>query len=363
MRQERPELRGARVLPTGVVTSGSYAGYRNDWLALHEEEALEPERAIIDAHHHIWDSPRPRYMFDDLLGDVKAARHNVLATVYVDCRSMYRSDGPGELRSVGEVEFANGIAAMGASGAYGTTRFCAGIVGFGSLHLGARARPVLEALMLAGSSRLKGVRQISAWDADPQLASRNPDRPPGLLADRTFREGFALLGPLGLRFDAWLYQTQIPELTDLARAFPDTPIVLDHAGTPIGIGRYAGRRDELFAAWKRAIGDLATCPNVSIKLGGLGMIVGGFGLDERDRPPTSLELVEAWKPYIETCIETFGSRRCMFESNFPPDRATCSYGVIWNAFKRMVAGASDEEKTDLFARSADRFYDLRMLTG
>lgn len=361
MQQERPELRGPRLSPAGVVTSGSYAAYRNDWLALHEEEPLEPQRPIIDAHHHIWDSPRPRYMFEDMLDDVKAARHNVIGTVYIDCRSMYRSDGPVELRSVGEVEFANGVAAMGASGAYGVTRFCAGIVGFGSLHLGARARPVLEALMLAGGSRFKGIRQISAWDSDPVLAPPNSHRPPGLLADKTFREGFALLGPLGMRFDAWLYQTQIPELTDLARAFPGTPIVLDHAGTPLGIGRYAGRREELFPAWRQAIIELASCPNVSIKLGGLGMIVGGFGFNERDRPPASHELAEAWKPFIETCIEAFGSRRCMFESNFPPDRATCSYGVIWNAFKRIAAGASDDEKTDLFARTADRFYDLRML--
>ena len=344
-----------------MATSGSYAAYRNDWLALHHEEALDPERPIIDAHHHIWDSPRPRYMLEDMLGDLNAARHNVVATVYVDCRSMYRADGPSELRCVGEVEFANGVAAMGASGAYGKTRVCAGIVGFGALHLGVRAQPVLEALVLAGGSRLKGVRHISAWDADPALGLPNPDRPPGLLADKAFREGFALLRPLGLRFDAFLYQTQISELTDLARAFPDTPIVLDHAGTPLGIGRYAGRREELFVDWKTAIADLSSCPNVAIKLGGLGMVVGGFGFNTRHRPPTSLELSEAWKPYIETCIEAFGSRRCMFESNFPPDRATCSYGVIWNAFKRMVAGGSEDEKADLFARTADRFYDLGML--
>jgi predicted TIM-barrel fold metal-dependent hydrolase len=204
------------------------------------------------------------------------------------------------------------------------------------------------------------VRHISAWDADPQVAPPHPDRPPGLLADRTFRAGFALLAPLGLRFDAFLYQTQIHELTDLARVFPQTPIVLDHAGTPLGSGRYAGRRAELFPDWRQAIVELATCANVSIKLGGLGMVVGGFGFHERERPPTSQELAEAWRPYVETCIEAFGSRRCMFESNFPPDRATCSYAVIWNAFKRMVAGASEDEKTDLFARTADRFYDLRL---
>jgi L-fuconolactonase len=361
MQVERAELRGALVSSQGVVTSGSYAAYRDDWLALHAEPALEPDLAIIDAHHHIWDAPRPRYMFDELRRDLESAGHKVLATVYVDCRSMYRSDGPADMRCVGEVEFANGVAAMGASGAYGVTRVCAGIVGFGSLHLGGRARPVLEALVQAGGSRFKGVRHISAWDADPQVAPPHPDRPPGLLGSKAFREGFSLLGSLGLRFDAFLYQTQIPELTALARAFPDTPIVLDHAGTPLGIGHYAGRRDELFGHWRNAIVELASCPNVSIKLGGLGMIVGGFGFNERSRPPTSQELAQAWGPYILTCIEAFGSQRCMFESNFPPDRASCSYGVIWNAFKRIVAGASADEKADVFARTSNSFYDLKML--
>jgi predicted TIM-barrel fold metal-dependent hydrolase len=357
-----PEMRGARISAEGVVTSGSYAGYRNDWLAMHQEEALDPGQLIIDAHHHIWDSPRPRYMFDDMLGDLQAVRHKVVATVYVDCRSMYRCDGPIEMRSLGEVEFANGVAAMAASGVYGDVRVCAGIVGFGALHLGGRAQQVLEALQRAGGPRFKGVRQVSAWDADPDVSIPNPDRPPRLLYDKTFRAGFALLRPLGLSYDAYLYQTQISELTDLARAFPDTPIVLDHVGTPLGIGRYAGRREELFVDWKRAIIELSKCSNVHIKLGGLGMIVGGFGFNMLDRPPTSSQLAQAWMPYIETCIEAFGSGRCMFESNFPPDRASCSYGVIWNAFKRIVSAASSDEKADLFARTANRFYDLKVLT-
>ena len=361
MPNDRPELRGSRVSRQGVVTSGSYAAYRDDWLNLHQEPAIEPELPIIDAHHHIWEAPRPRYMFEELHRDLSESGHRVAATVFVDCRSMYRKDGPAQMQCVGEVEFANGVAAMGASGVYGDTRICAGIVGFGSLHLGSRARPVLEALMQAGGSRLKGVRHISAWDVDPQLAPPHPDRPPRLLSQPAFREGFALLSELGLRFDAFLYQTQIHELTDLARTFPDTPIVLDHAGTPLGIASYSGRRSELFIAWHQAIKDLAACPNVSMKLGGLGMIVGGFGFHERDHPPTSQELAQAWEPYIHACIEAFGTQRCMFESNFPPDRATCSYGVIWNAFKRMTFGASAEEKSDLFARSAERFYGLKVL--
>lgn len=356
----QPELKGARVHADGTVTSGSYARYRNDWLALHDEEVLDPDLPIVDAHHHVWDAPRPRYMFEELQADVAGTGHHIIATVYVDCRSMYRADGPLEFRSVGEVEFANGVAAMGASGVYGKTRLCAGIVGFGALHRGASCEPLLQALMRAGGERFKGVRHISAWDPDPVVAPPNPDRPPGLLSDPRFREGFARLAPLGLRFDAFLYQTQIGELTDLARAFPETPIVLDHAGTPLGIGAYAGRRQELYAQWRRDMLALARCPNVCVKLGGLGMIVGGFGFNERPRPPSSEELAHAWRPYIEPLIEAFGSHRCMFESNFPPDKASCSYKIIWNTFKRLAAGAGAQEKSDLFAGTASRFYDLRM---
>ncbi len=340
-----------------VPISGSYADYRADWLAMHVEEVIDPARPIVDAHHHVWDLPRPKFMFEELHGDVSTG-HNILSTVYVDCRSMYRSDGPVEMRSLGEVEFANGVAAQSASGLYGPARLCAGIVGNGALNLGARARPVLEALLRAGGDRFKGVRQVSAWDADPAVSKPIPGRPPGLLLDKTFREGFACLAPLGLSFDAFLFQPQIPELTDLARAFPETAIVLDHVGTPLGVGTYAGRKAELFSAWKTSMAELATCPNVWVKLGGLGMIVAGFDFHTRSRPPASVELAEAWRPYIETAIELFGPSRCMFESNFPPDKGTCSYVVLWNAFKRIVANASEDAKTDLFCRSASRFYRL-----
>ena len=345
--------------PRPVVISGTYADYREEWLALHTEEVLDPGLPIVDAHHHIWDVPRPRYMFDDLLADVGSG-HNIAATVYVDCRSMYRCDGPVEMRSLGEVEFANGVAAMSGSGNYGATRLCAGIVGNGALHLGAPARPVLEALLRAAGDRLKGVRQVSAWDADPAVSRPVPGRPQGLLGEKTFRQGFACLAPLGLSFDAFLFQPQIPELTDLAHAFPETRIVLDHAGTPLGVGTYAGRSKELFAAWKASMQELAQCPNVQVKLGGLGMVVAGFDFHKRDRPPNSTELAKAWRPHVETCIELFGPSRCMFESNFPPDKGTCSYHVIWNAFKRIVAGASAEDKADLFSGSAARCYRLNL---
>ena len=330
---------------------------RPDWLTLRQEPVLEPELPIVDPHHHLWDRTENRYLFPDLLGDAKAG-HNVRATVFVDCRSMYRADGPAELRPLGETEFVNGVAAMSASGLYGDSRLCAGIVGFADLTLGARARTILQAQIAAGSGRFKGVRYITAWDPDETIRSSSIRPPQGLLGDPAFREGFACLGPLGLSFDAWLFHPQLDELTDLARAFPGTAIVMDHVGGAAHVGPYASRRDAVFTDWKAAMARLAGCPNVFVKLGGLGMKLFGFNFHERALPPSSEELAVAWRPYVETCVELFGTRRCMYESNFPVDKGTCSYPVLWNAFKRISAGASAAEKADLFCFTAARFYRL-----
>jgi len=289
-----------------------------------------------------------------------ASGHNIIATVYVDCRSMYRAKGPEAFRPVGEVEFANGVAAMSASGGYGKAQICAGIVSHVNLLLGDAAKGVLEAEIAAGGGRFRGIRHSSAWDADPDIAGMYASRPRGLLLDASFRKGFACLAPLNLSFDAWLFHPQIGELADLARAFPDTKIVLDHCGGPIGLGRFAGRREETFALWKAAIQDIARCPNVVVKLGGLAMRLLGYDFHERPRPPSSEELATAWRPYIETCIEAFGARRAMFESNFPPDKGQCSYQVIFNAFKRIAASCSEDEKTALFSKTAADVYRLRL---
>src|SRR3981189_3702629 len=246
--------------------SGLYADPREDWLAQRKEEILESSRPIVDPHHHLWDRGGQRYMIEEMAADAPPG-HNVIATVYVDCRSMYRASGPEALRPVGEVEFANGVAAMSASGGYGPTAICAGIVGHANLLLGEAARPVLEAEIIAGTGRFRGIRHSSPWDADPEVAGIYAMRPKGLLLDPTFRKGFSCLAPLGLSFDAWLFHPQIGELTDLARAFPDTKIVLDHCGGPIGLGSYAGRRDEIFSSWKASIKEIATCRNVSVQLG------------------------------------------------------------------------------------------------
>jgi len=273
---------------------------------------------------------------------------------------MYRAGGPEALRPVGEVEFANGVAAMSASGGYGPTRVCAGIVGHANLLLGEAAREVLEAEIAAGQGRFRGIRHSSAWDGDADVAGMYATRPKGLLLDSTFRRGFACLAPLGLSFDAWLFHPQILELADLARAFQDTQIVLDHCGGPIGIGSYANRREEIFAGWKASIREIAGCPNVVVKLGGLAMRLLGYDFHERAMPPSSEDAAAAWRPYIETCIEAFGPARCMFESNFPPDKGQCSYQVIFNAFKRIAAQYSEAEKTALFSKTATDVYRLKL---
>jgi len=330
---------------------------REDWLALRREDVIDPERPIVDAHHHLWDRGGQRYIIEEITGDI-ASGHNIVATVYVDCRSMYRAGGPEALRPVGEVEFANGVAAMSASGGYGRAALCAGIVGHANLLLGDAARAVLDAEIAAGNGRFRGIRHASAWDADASIGGNYSTRPKGLLLDTTFRKGFACLAPLGLSFDAWLFHPQIGELTDLARAFPVTPIVLDHCGGPIGVGSYANRRQEVFPVWQAQVREIAKCPNVVVKLGGLAMRLLGYDFHERPMPPSSEDAAAAWRPYIESCIEAFGPERCMFESNFPPDKGQCSYQVIFNAFKRIAAPYSETEKTALFEKTATDFYRL-----
>jgi len=339
--------------------SGLYADPREDWLALRQEEVIDPQRPIVDPHHHLWDRGGQRYMIEEIAADI-ASGHNIIATVYVDCRSMYRAGGPEAFRPVGEVEFANGVAAMSASGGYGPAAICAGIVSHVNLLLGDDARAVLEAEIAAGNGRFRGIRHSSAWDADADVAGIYAKLPKGLLLDSTFRRGFACLAPLGLSFDAWLFHPQITELTDLARAFPDTRIVLDHCGGPIGLGSYTNRREEIFSVWKTSIQQIAKCPNVTVKLGGLAMRLLGYDFHERPVPPSSEDAAVAWRPYIETCIEAFGPERSMFESNFPPDKGQCSYQVIFNAFKRIAAQYSEPEKTALFSKTAAEFYRLKL---
>jgi len=340
------------------------------------EAILEPDLPIIDPHHHLWDRRAlvatlppvkhgfenvvrrvPRYLLDELLADTGSG-HKVIGTVYVECGAMYRADGPAELKPVGETEFVNGVAAMAASGVYGETRACAGIVGHADLTRGAQAREVLEAHLAAGGGRFRGIRQSASYDPDPQVLGPLVRQGEGLYRQANFREGFAQLAPLGLSFDAWMLEPQLPDLIDLARAFPETSIILDHVGTPLGVASYAGRREERFAIWRDNIRELAKSPNVTVKVGGLAMVFPGFPSLMADPPAPSEQLAAEWKPYVETCIEAFGAERCMFESNFPVDILSCDYEVLWNAFKRLASGASTDEKAALFAGTARRVYRL-----
>jgi predicted TIM-barrel fold metal-dependent hydrolase len=337
--------------------SHNYIAVRQDWLGRRHEPILEPELPIIDPHHHLWDRPGWRYLLHDLLADTGTG-HNILATVYVQARAMYRAHGPDELKPVGEIEFVNGAAAMCASGAYGAIRVAAGIVGHADLTLGDRVEPVLAAHERAGGGRFRGIRHITTWDADASLLNPAYRPPRGLMAEQKFRDGFRTLGRLGYSFDAWLYHPQIDEVAALARACPQTKIVLNHVGGPLGIGPYAGKRAEIFSAWAASIKALAACENVYVKLGGLGMRIGGFGLHEQAEPPSSQTLADTWRPYVETCIAAFGTKRAMFESNFPVDKGSYGYPVFWNACKLLAKDASAAEKADLFAATAARFYRL-----
>jgi len=296
-----------------------------------------------------------RYLLDELLADVDTG-HNVIATVFVDAHAMYRASGPEAMKSVGEVEFANGVAAMSASGTYGKCQACAGIVSGGSLHEGDGAEQVLEAHIRAGNGRFRGVRNPSAYDPDPDLAGAVQGNPAHMLEDKKFRTGFKYLQKFGLTYDTWVLEPQLPEVIDLARAFPETSIILDHVGTPLGMGSYKGKRGERYDIWRENMRTLSACTNVTVKVGGLAMPICGF--DSFNTNPCSEMLAAEWKPYVEPCIEFFGAERCMFESNFPVDSGGGSYPAIWNAFKRLASGASKEEKTALFSGTAARVYKL-----
>jgi L-fuconolactonase len=324
------------------------------WLAQYSEDALEPALPIVDPHHHLWDR-EGGYLLDELLADTGSG-HNVVATVFVQCGYAYRTIGPDELKSLGETEFVAGVARE-SERRKTKTRAVAGIVGAVDLALGDKAGECLRAHIEAGGGRFKGIRHITARheEFNASLLGRPPARQ---LADPTFRQGFAQLGKLGLSFDAWLYHPQIPELADLARAFPAIPIVLNHVGGPLGVGPYQGKRDQTFREWHQAMKGLAACPNVRVKLGGLGMAIIGFDYHKESRPPSSERLAADWRPLMETSIELFGANRCMFESNFPVDKGMFSYSVMWNAFKRIASRASAAEKAALFHDTAASFYRL-----
>jgi len=328
------------------------------WLAKQPPEPiLDPELPIIDTHHHLWERPDDRYLIHEFLADVRTG-HNVVATVFVECNAMYRARGPEEMRPVGQTEFVAGMAAMSDSGLYGDTRLAAGIVGFADLTLGDRVEPVLHEHIRAGGGRFRGVRHSAAWDASDIIGNSRTATGPHVMMQPDFRSGLARLTALGLSLDAWAFHPQLADTVDLARAFPHANIIVGHVGGPLGYGPYAGKRDEVFKSWKAGITELAKCPNVVMKLGGMMMRLAAYDYRTQPAPPSSTELAALWGPYIEPCIELFGADRCMFESNFPVEKMGIGWAALWNAFKRIAAGSSAAEKQALFGGTARRAYRL-----
>jgi len=331
-----------------------------DWLALTPEPTLEPELPICDPHHHFWDFrtariPYQRYLLHELAADINSG-HHVRATVFIEARAMYRADGPEEMRPVGEVEFVQGLAAASASGLYGPGRAAAAIVGHANLNLGERVAPVLEALRAASPNRFRGIRHSVTWDPHPEVDNTAAHNMKGQLASDQFRAGARVLARMGLSLEGWLYFPQLPELADFAKAVPDLPIILNHIGGLMRVGPYANRDNEVLATWRRGIAAVAECPNVTIKLGGIGMPRTGFDWHARSTPIGSEELAASMAPLMTYCIEQFGPNRCMFESNFPVDKVSYSYNVLYNAFKRLSKGYSAAERTAMFHDTATRVY-------
>ena len=343
------------------------------WLSQTPEKALEPGQPIIDPHPHLWDRrPRPelpdgsrqhlRYLADDLLEDIRDGGHNVFNTVFVECRSMYRANNDA-FDPVGETEFVQGVAAMASSNLYGESmRCCGAIVSFADLTQGAEVEPLLRA-HIAASPNFRGIRHAHTWHASKEIPnSHHPTHEiSNLLSRNDFRDGFRVVDQLGLTFDCWGYHTQLHEVEELARTFPNTTIIVDHIGGPVAMGPLAKQRDsEVFKDWGIALQSLAHCPNIYIKVGGFGMPSYGWGYADAASPPNSQTMANAWLPYVKTLIEAFGVDRLMFESNFPVDKVSCSYTTLWNAFKRITAdlGLSDTEKNEMFYGSAARAYRI-----
>ena len=349
-------------------TVASRAGVNEEWLAKRVEDVLEPDLPICDPHHHLWDFPAHRYLLDQLREDTEDG-HNVVSTVFIECTAFYRAQGPEHLKPVGEVEFVNGVAAMAASGRYGDARPCAAIVGRADLNLPeAQVREALEALVLAGGGRkggegrFKGIRHAAGWDPAPEVHNSHTNPPEGRYLCDDFRRGFKILAGMNLTFEAWVYHPQLPDVAALASAFPDAKIVLNHCGGPLGVGAYQGKQEEYFADWQRNIRAIAAASeNVYVKVGGIGMKVNGRNFHDLPEPPSSEHLADVWRPWMETCIEAFGPKRAMFESNFPVDKVSGSYRTYWNAFKRIASGASADEKRWLFHDAAATFYGLETL--
>ncbi len=330
---------------------------RPDWLAkAPPEEILEPDLPIVDTHHHVW-SHRGQYLVDEFLADTGSG-HNVEATVFVECRLEYLQDGPEEMRSIGEVAYVARLAAEADARPGNRTRFAAGIVGYADLTLGDRVEPVLLAMAEAGEGRFRGVRNSAGWHEDPTIGNNHTGAGPGHYLRQDFRTGLNRMTALGYSLDALVFHSQHADLLDLARSCPDANITLNHTGMPLGYGVFTGKEKEVYAEWRKLLPEIAACPNVSMKLGGMMMRLASIDYMALPAPPSSKQLADHWRPYIEPCIELFGAARCTFESNFPVDKMGIGYAPLWNAFKHIAGQASQSEKAALFGGTARRVYRL-----
>ncbi|MDP1931028.1 MAG: amidohydrolase family protein [Gammaproteobacteria bacterium] len=329
------------------------------WLALTREEIIEPDRPVIDPHHHLWtDTFNRDYLLDDFRADTGSG-HRIVKTVFVECRAFYDESAPLHLQSVGETAAIRELAQHSTTST-GKAQI-AGIVAHADLRLGAtpqRLHEVLEKHRIAAGGLLRGIRQSGARDNRPEDLLITGRAPAYLYGREEFRTGLRMLPDYGLTYDTWHFHHQNEDFCELAQTAPDTTMILDHFGSPLGVGIYKGRQDEIFSQWKRDMAEIAKCRNVYMKLGGLAMPDNGFGWDKSNTPPGSDEIVRTQKKYYLHVLDLFGAERCMFESNFPVDRLSLSYHVLWNAFKKMVADASESEKHALFYGTAERVYRL-----
>ena len=334
---------------------------KEKWLSLNKEDALEPDMPICDPHHHLWDFKenftQPTYLLPDILKDVNSG-HNIVSTVFIECGAMYNPQNSISKNVILEAEFVNGIAAMSESGLYGKTKIAAGIVGSAPLLIGKKVIDILDRLMSISPERFKGIRSQAAMHPDGTIPESRARPPEGVYINEKFQEGFAELAPRNLSFEAWCYHPQIPQLIELAKKFTDTTIIFNHFGGPLGIGSFKNKHEEVYEFWKQNIKELSKCKNVFAKLGGIAMKINGYEWHKNSLPPSSDELLNKTKNYYETSLEYFGAERCMFESNFPVDKLSCSYVNLWNSFKKLTKNYSKNDRALLFHDTASKIYKL-----
>ena len=333
------------------------------WIDGIQENIIDPNREIIDPHHHLWHGPKDpagikesyRYLLQDLWKDTSSG-HNIKKTVFIDCGLEYYSEGHEQFKPVGETEFVVEIAQQAQEDS--SQAQIAGIIGHANMMLGSSVKEVLELHVEKGAGLFRGIRHAGGWDEDDRVKNAHSHPTPHIYLEDKFQEGLQELASLGMVFDTWHYHNQIKDLTKLAKNLPELVIVHDHFGGPLGIGPYKGKREEIFEQWQEDINELSQCKNVYSKLGGLAMPVNGWSWHKNEVPATSEEIISEQERYYLHTLDCFGSERCMFESNFPVDKQSVSYHVIWNAYKKMVKGYSETEKSNLFYGTADRVYKL-----